>query len=672
MSSQPVRQVHLDFHTSPHIGDVGADWDPDLFARTMVDAHVQSVTLFATCHHGLAYYPTSTVPVHPALQFDLLGEQMRALRAAGIATPVYVTVGWNVSAAERHPEWLQVRLDGTLVRPPATEAPWGNWPTMCVNGGYADELEAVVGELLDRYPLDGFFFDIVRYDPDACACQVCLPELREFAAAAGGAITDPALRRRFHDHVARRWMRRMSAFVRERRPEVGLFYNSRWGMHLADEVDVYTHLEVESLPTGGWGYGFFPLWARFGRTLGLPMLGMTGRFALSWADWGGLKHPDALRYDAAQVLAAGGRVSVGDQLPSRGRLEPAVYRVIGEVFAAVEQAEPFVAGTRPVPEVAVLVQHPGNYRRGRNAKNDHLDGCARMLLELHHDFDVVTRDTWEPGRYDLVVVPDQGPADETVEAMLRAHVVRGGALLFSHEALTDAAGRFVVGDLAGITRLGRTTTSPDYYRVHDQRLAGRAVQLDFPYTHYRGGVRVAAAPGTEVLATAVPSHFDRTPEHFSSHFITAPLGGPAGEAASSPAITLAGRVAYLHGPVFAVHERFGHVHHRELVGKVIDLLLPRPLVRTDAPSTATVVVHQQADRQVVHVVNYHAERRPTGHIEALGEPIPLRDVRLTVRGTATRAFTVFGGDELDVHLDNGAVTVVVPRVDVHELVVFEP
>ena len=72
------------------------------------------------------------------------------------------------------------------------------------------------------------------------------------------------------------------------------------------------------------------------------------------------------------------------------------------------------------------------------------------------------------------------------------------------------------------------------------------------------------------------------------------------------------------------------------------------------------------------MVNYHAERRPTGHIEALGEPIPLRDVRLTVRGTATRAFTVFGGDELDVHLDNGAVTVVVPRVDVHELVVFEP
>jgi len=672
MSAHPWRQVHLDFHTSPHIDDVGADWDADEFARIMAEARVESVTLFATCHHGLAYYPSGTVPVHPALSFDLLGEQMRALQASGISTPVYVTVGWNVSAAERHPEWLQVRLDGALVRPPATSAPWGNWPTMCVNGGYADELEAVVGELLDAYPLHGFFFDIVRYEPDACACAVCLPELRAFASSVGGVITDPMVRRRFHDHVTRRWMRRMTAFVRGHRPDVSVFYNSRWGMHLADELDVYTHLEVESLPTGGWGYGFYPLWARFARTLGLPVVGMTGRFALSWADWGGLKHPDALRYDAAQVLAAGGRVSVGDQLPSRGRLEPAVYRVIGEVFAAVEKAQEFVDGAVPVLDVAVLVQHPDAYRRGRNATSDHLDGCARMLSELHHDFDVVTRDTWVPGRYDVVVVPDRGPTDAETEAMLRAHLHHGGALLFSDDALTDATGRIVIGDLAGITRVGRTTTSPDYYRVHDQRLAGRAVHLDFPHTHYRGGVRVSATSDTEVLATAVPSHFDRAPEHFSSHFITAPLGGPDAEAAASPAITRRGRIGYLHGPVFATYERFGHVHHRELVGKLLDLLVPSPLVRTDAPSTTTVAVHRHGDRHVVHLINYHAQRRPGGHAESLAEPIPLRDVRVSIRVAASRAYTVFGGETMDVRPDQGSITVVVPRVEVHEMVVLEP
>jgi hypothetical protein len=671
--SLPSRQIHLDFHTSPLIPDVAADWDAEVFASTMAAAHVQSVNLFATCHHGLAYYPSSVVPVHPSLGIDLLGSQIDALRNRGIGTTIYVTVGWNVSAAERHPEWMQVRLDGTLVRPPATSAPWASWPMMCLSGGYADELEAVVGELLDRYPTDGFWFDIVRYDPDGCACHVCLPRLREFAAAAGTSIEDPATRLRFHDSVARRWMRRMSAFVRSRRPDAGIFYNSRWGMHLVDELDAYTHLDIESLPTGDWGYGFFPLWSRFARTLGAPMVGMTGRFALSWADWGGLKHPDALRYDAAQMLAVGAAVSVGDQLPSRGLPEPSVYEVIGETFAAVEIAEPYCVGAMAVVETAVLVQHPERRPRGRAAGTDHLDGCARMLLELHHDFDVVTADTIGTRRYDLIVVPDVGPCDEATASLLRAHLDRGGAVLFSDDALTGRDGEIVIGDAAGLRRLGRTTTSPDFYRVCDERLADRAVRLGFPYSHYRGGVRVEAAAGTEVLAWAVPSHFDRTAEHYSSHFITAPLGGPDAEAARSPAITVCDRVAYVHGPVFGVHERFGHVHHRQLIGRLIDLVVPTPLVRTDAPATATVTVTSQPGRLVVHVVNLHAQRRTPRWTESLAEPVPLRDLSLAIRiGEAVHSVrTVYADQTLDHRAADGYVTVTVPRVDVHELVVFD-
>jgi hypothetical protein len=48
----PRRTIHLDFHTGPDIPDVGAEFDVDAFARTFVDAHVDSVTVFAKCHHG--------------------------------------------------------------------------------------------------------------------------------------------------------------------------------------------------------------------------------------------------------------------------------------------------------------------------------------------------------------------------------------------------------------------------------------------------------------------------------------------------------------------------------------------------------------------------------------------------------------------------------------------
>ena len=60
-----TRQIHLDFHTSPHIREVGADFDEDAFAATMKAAHVNSVTVFAKCHHGHLYYNAKHPARHP-------------------------------------------------------------------------------------------------------------------------------------------------------------------------------------------------------------------------------------------------------------------------------------------------------------------------------------------------------------------------------------------------------------------------------------------------------------------------------------------------------------------------------------------------------------------------------------------------------------------------------
>ena len=74
------RHVHLDFHTSPFIDDVGAEFDAAEFAQTFKDAHVNSVNVFAKCHHGMSYYPTKIGIQHPALAGrDMLGEQIEAL-----------------------------------------------------------------------------------------------------------------------------------------------------------------------------------------------------------------------------------------------------------------------------------------------------------------------------------------------------------------------------------------------------------------------------------------------------------------------------------------------------------------------------------------------------------------------------------------------------------------
>jgi len=101
------RQIHLDFHTSPLIEKIGADFDPDDYAETLRKAHVNSVTTFARCHHGYIYFNTKKFPErrHPHLTRNLLKEQIQACHKRNIRVPIYVTIQWDLFSANLHPEW---------------------------------------------------------------------------------------------------------------------------------------------------------------------------------------------------------------------------------------------------------------------------------------------------------------------------------------------------------------------------------------------------------------------------------------------------------------------------------------------------------------------------------------------------------------------------------------
>ncbi len=115
MTSLRLRQIHLDFHTSPDIPGVGAAFDADAFASTLDDARVNVVNLFAKCHHGYSYHDTDVGERHPHLAFDLLQAQFDACKARGIDVQIYVSCGWDQLMTHRHPEWRRVGSDGQFV-----------------------------------------------------------------------------------------------------------------------------------------------------------------------------------------------------------------------------------------------------------------------------------------------------------------------------------------------------------------------------------------------------------------------------------------------------------------------------------------------------------------------------------------------------------------------------
>ena len=53
--------------------------------------------------------------MHPNLNFDLLGEQIKACHEIGIKAPIYLTVGWSANDAKLHPEWCMRDVNGEII-----------------------------------------------------------------------------------------------------------------------------------------------------------------------------------------------------------------------------------------------------------------------------------------------------------------------------------------------------------------------------------------------------------------------------------------------------------------------------------------------------------------------------------------------------------------------------
>ena len=479
----PFRQVHLDFHTSEHIPGVGSAFEPEEFAETLAAGYVNSITLFARGHHGWVYYPSERFAPHPNLQRpDMLGEMIRACHKRGIATPVYITVQWDNKTAREHPEWRLVEPGDSDFSPLKA-----TWFTLCLNyEEYQDLVLANALEVIERYPeVEGLFFDIVLGGSrNQCLCPKCLADMQK----KGYDCENPAERNKHYFEVGLGFMQRCSDILWQKNPELRIIYNSGHLFRGREELlPPYSHLELESLPTGGWGYDHFPISAAYAATKDKKFLGMSGKFHTTWGEFGGFKRPEALEYESAQIVAMGGGCSIGDQLHPCGRLEDSTYKLIGSAYRQIAAIEPYLEGARPVAKFAILSQEAMN--RYWDKKNDTettappvIDefghdgdtGAARMLLQEHHTFAVVDA-TADFSEYELLVLPDTIALDETLAQKIQSYIAQGGRLIASGFSGMDFQKQKFLLDL-GLQATGKQNKfAPNYMQLYPKCRVGIAI-----------------------------------------------------------------------------------------------------------------------------------------------------------------------------------------------------
>jgi hypothetical protein len=675
-SNKPLRyrQIHLDFHTSEHIPGVGAAFDADEFVGTLKRAHVNSITIFAKCHHGWSYYPTKVGAPHPQLaRPDLMGDMVKALAAADIECPIYISVQWDERNARLHPEWRVMSATNRYHRagndPSTGQQLSAAWHTLCLNHkAYRDELLEQAREVLRNYDTPGIFFDIIL-TPD-CVCPECIRTMQEH----GLDPENSADRLKNDEWVNERFRQEMSAALRDEFPGVRIFYNCG---HIHKQgpkrFATYTHLELESLPTGGWGYDHFPSSARYAATLGLDYVAHTGKFHTSWGEFGGFKHPDALEFEAAQMVALGSKCLVGDQLHPDGRINPDTYASIGPAYARIEKLEPFLEGARQVSDVAILSAEHFHAMGARNSISD--DGAAQMLQELKLPFDVIDSSARFED-YRLIVLPDEIPVDASLAGRLKSYVTTGGKLLLSGTSGINDDGSFAVD--AGVRRTGAPVAfTPSYVRATTSLDPG---MTETPFVMYGTGQSVAAE-GAEVLAEIVPPYFNRTYAHYSSHQHTPddPRAAPIGVAA-----TATGSVGYIAFPIFTIYHAMGQPLYKYLVRGLIARLLPDPALVTDLPSSGrgTLTLQGEQNRHILHLLYGAPQVRgkavPNGEggyrVMEMIEDLPtLGPVTTSVRlaTSPARVYDALSGEDLPFTYESGRASVTVPSLRIHAAVVFE-
>ncbi len=657
------RQVHLDFHTSPDISGIGESFDVGEWQRQLLEAHVNSITCFSICHHGWSYHPTQVGAMHPNLKFDLLRAQFDACKAIDVNVPIYITAGLNQRVAMLHPEWREMSPEGRICDPLRA-----HYIKLCFNTPYLDLLCAEIEEVAELFPnCDGIFLDIISQHQ--CCCPACIKGMTECGL-------DPRVeadRIAFAAKVLERYYERTTAAARKFRADMPVFHNSgHVSIGKTDYLKHFSHLELESLPTGGWGYDHYPLSAAYSRKLGLDFLGMTGKFHTSWGEFGGIKHPNALRYECAAMIANGSKCSIGDQLHPSGALDVSTYASIGAAYREVEEKEPWCDDVTSRANLAILSMAGYTHKRHEPADI----GASRLLLEGHIPFDMVDTEM-DFNSYRYLLLPDGIRIDDKLGKKLQKFREVGGKLILSGASGMKCAEDSFALDLP-VEGGARNQFSIDYVKCASEFAPDFA---QTPFVMYLPSQRIKVKAGCS-LGEVYDPYFERNYRHFCSHrhapFRPDSSGYDAG--------VMTDDVLYFAHPVFSIYCGYGAVAVQQFILNALRRFMGNelPVWVEGLPSTGRVTLMRQADknRDILHLlyaclinrgselVPVLGETRPGKPVEVIEELMPIGPIQASVRTEAwvKSVKLVPAGTELPFEEKAGRVVFTVPQFTCHQMV----
>ena len=635
--------VHLDFHTSPDIEGIGKDFNKEEFTKTLKEAHVDLMTVFAKCHHSYTYYPSKVAAMHPHLDFNLLQAEIDAIHAAGAKAPIYITMGWSHKDSIDHPQWRVVDFDTRdYVGRPAPQnpdAPYadGGWTRLCPVGDYFNHLKAITHEVCQNFDIsDGIFFDICLVGK-TCVCEACKAGMKErglnheVRADVEKYFTDKRIE----------MMATLNGIIHSYNKNATIFYNSGGANMARPEFHPYqTHYEMEDLPTAWGGYDLMPLRAKYFERYGKFFLGMTGKFHHCWGEFGGFKNKEALRYECADMLSVGASISVGDHLHPSGKLDRSTYELIGHSFKYADSIKEYCENTRAFCDLGLWYSSSG----------DSNIGASKLLQVMHQEYDLVMSGD-DLSKYKCIVIPDHAGFTDEDKAALLSYANGGGKIVTSYDSVFDEL---------GIVKIEPSTCDKDFIECELE-------ECSTPFLSYCSAYKVRS--DGEVLARVYEPYFNRTYRHFCGHKNTPNKTEPA----DYPALVEKGNVIYFAHPIFKAYNDSGSYLLEQYIIKAIKRVYD-PAIKTEGlPSCGRVRLRRSTDGDFFALHVLYAPPVNRGNVCLLCDFPTLHGVSFTVRvdEKIREVVTAPDGEAIPFVQKGNELSFTLPPFSLHKLVIFK-
>lgn len=649
---------------------------------------------------------------------DFVDKEVAAYRRLGVRIlAVYPpTLQSEVYAA--HPDWRRVATNTTEVPQVDLEKqPYGGM--LCLLGPYGDFFIDVLAEIVEKYQVDAFSFDGLHYG-GVCYCQHCR---ENFLRDTGGEIPDvdlsnPAFRR--YQHWADRRMedvvRRMQTRLKGIKPDVALVTwttnAGRFG-HLREmprSMPARMNLLLDAPDQEFWldetnrGTTVVPalaneyIWACTNHRVAFsePYLMSHGN---PYGKDSFPAHEVLRRVLLAITHGAGPSLAVIQPEP----LQQAAY----DALAEIRRRKPWLTHKRPEPWGALLLSDNTRVFYGRESGKvedrylAHVFGAYRTVLEEHLPVTMVcdwnlTAEDLAP--YQVLVLPNAACLSDAQVRAVREYVRAGGGLVASLDTslcneLGDARDDFALADVFGVDHGGPLRSDgggaeldvnfakglTDRYWEQRKNIFELRIAADGPLD----SPRLRALVGHDPVTLKGPAIAVRGAE--TSDVAASIVSHGDGKSDPTPAIVTRtfgrGRVVYLAAGIDHAYYSYAYPYERLLLADAI-----RWAARGRAPVTvkAPMCVHAMVFRQesggearlLIHLFNdvnttaFHA--LPDNDVPLREETLPIHDIGIQLHGyRAVRAVQQPEGKELALSREGETTHLVVPRLDVHSVVVVE-